>query len=262
MAFSLLNSGCNHSWGVRSHPDNNFFINMYCSTRAIRPANKVFALCTRGSTQGFLPSSPAIRHLTVNTRSLNSPGSIPPIVKKQVSSTGGFSSSPFVGASKVLTLAVSSSLTGVFLKKPVYCQGLTNQSIGVNSVVDSLESLENEVGVKANSNKKLVHKGEIAFGTVIGLCVGYLVKQAGKLVALVIGTGFMFMQYLSYNGFITVNWDRIENSYKQKLDVDKDGRVTTRDLTSKWRKFINFLTYNLQFKTTFLAGFYAGIRYG
>jgi uncharacterized membrane protein (Fun14 family) len=67
---------------------------------------------------------------------------------------------------------------------------------------------------------------------------------------------------MSFKGFITVHWDRIEGSYTNTLDVDKDGKVTTKDLHRKWNTFIGILTHNIQFKSTFLAGFYAGIRYG
>ncbi|KAL0084570.1 FUN14 family-domain-containing protein [Phycomyces blakesleeanus] len=140
--------------------------------------------------------------------------------------------------------------------------GFATQNVGIGSAADALDALQQEAGITTKSNKKLIHKGEIAFGTVLGVCVGYLVKQAGKLVALAIGTGFVFLQYLSYNGFITVHWDRLEGGYKKGFDVDKDGRVTVKDLSSKWNKFIGFLTHNLQFKSTFLVGFYAGIRYG
>jgi uncharacterized membrane protein (Fun14 family) len=67
---------------------------------------------------------------------------------------------------------------------------------------------------------------------------------------------------LSSEGYITVHWDRFERRYVNTLDLDKDGRVTTRDIQSKWQKFISILTNNIQFKSTFLAGFYVGIRFG
>lgn len=67
---------------------------------------------------------------------------------------------------------------------------------------------------------------------------------------------------MAQQGYITVHWDRLEGGYKKALDVDKDGKVSTRDLQSKWQKFINILTSNIQFKSTFLVGFYAGMRYG
>lgn len=61
---------------------------------------------------------------------------------------------------------------------------------------------------------------------------------------------------------MTVHWDRMESSYQRQLDVDKDGKVTHRDVRSRWKGVVSFLTQNIQFKSTFLIGLYAGIRYG
>jgi uncharacterized membrane protein (Fun14 family) len=54
----------------------------------------------------------------------------------------------------------------------------------------------------------------------------------------------------------------MEGKYKNTLDTTGDGRVTKTDLKSKWQVFMNMLTNNIQFKSTFLVGFYAGMRYG
>jgi hypothetical protein len=59
-----------------------------------------------------------------------------------------------------------------------------------------------------------------------------------------------------------VHWDAIENNWRGGLDADKDGRVTGHDLKRKWNTLTGFLTHNLQFKSSFMIGFYAGIRYG
>lgn len=67
---------------------------------------------------------------------------------------------------------------------------------------------------------------------------------------------------MSQQGYITVHWDRLEGRYTKTLDADHDGKVTRRDIHSKWQTFVNLLTNNIQFKSTFLIGFYAGMRYG
>ncbi|KAI9310683.1 FUN14 family-domain-containing protein, partial [Dichotomocladium elegans] len=107
----------------------------------------------------------------------------------------------------------------------------------------------------------VVHKGEIAFGTVLGVCTGYFIKKVGKLLMFMIGLGFVCLQYLSAKSYITVHWDRMAQGYNREFDVDQDGRVTKRDINTKWQMLIRFLTHNLQFKSTFLVGLYAGIRY-
>ena len=67
---------------------------------------------------------------------------------------------------------------------------------------------------------------------------------------------------MSFKGFITVNWDRMESGYNRKLDVDKDGKVTVKDVRKRWNTFVGFLTHGIQFKSTFLVGLYTGLRYG
>jgi hypothetical protein len=54
----------------------------------------------------------------------------------------------------------------------------------------------------------------------------------------------------------------MEHQYNQQLGVGQDGKGTTQALHSKWNEFVNFLTSNIQFKSTFLVGLYAGIHYG
>ncbi|CAM0140307.1 unnamed protein product [Umbelopsis sp. WA50703] len=112
-------------------------------------------------------------------------------------------------------------------------------------------------------SKSLFHTGEITFGAFLGVCTGYLIKKVGKLFAMMVGVGFVFLQYCSSKGFVSVHWDRIENNWwKRGLDVDADGKVTKTDLKNKWNMVVGFLTQNLQFKSSFTAGLYAGIRYG
>ncbi|ORZ24339.1 FUN14 family-domain-containing protein [Absidia repens] len=128
-----------------------------------------------------------------------------------------------------------SMVTGLWVKRPLSCQ---------------------------DAKKSLIHKGELSFGIVLGFCSGYLIKKVGKFFALMVGAGFMFLQYLSLNGYITVHWDRMEGGYKKQMGVDKDGKVTTQTIRSKWDAFVGFMTHNLQFKSTFMVGVYAGIHYG
>ncbi|KAI8997414.1 FUN14 family-domain-containing protein, partial [Pilobolus umbonatus] len=110
--------------------------------------------------------------------------------------------------------------------------------------------------------KPLFRKEELSFGAFLGICTGFLIKKVGKIFAAFVGTGFVFLQYLSHEGYITVNWDRLEGRYTRTLDLDKDGVVTKKDINTRWNSFINLLTQNIQFKSTFLIGLYTGLRYG
>lgn len=163
------------------------------------------------------------------------------------------------GASKILALAtVSSATTPLLFRNPVHCQAAFAQR---NETLDAAVKESNRISAQS-SNKPIFNKGELTFGTFLGICTGFLVKKVGKIFAAFVGTGFVFLQYLSQQGYVTVHWDRLEGRYISTLDKDGDGKVSKRDLHSKWQTFINLLTNNIQFKSTFLIGFYAGMRYG
>ncbi|KAI9489898.1 FUN14 family-domain-containing protein [Zychaea mexicana] len=143
----------------------------------------------------------------------------------------------------------------IMQKHPVACQAVPTTTTAV--------VLEDEQAQQiAHQHRSLIHKGELSFGTLLGLCTGYFIKKMGRLFALMIGMGFVCLQIMSAKGYVTVHWDRMQAGYNKQMDVDQDGRVTVRDVQSKWRKLINLLTKNIQFKSTFLAGLYAGIRFG
>ncbi|KAI7899615.1 FUN14 family-domain-containing protein [Cokeromyces recurvatus] len=163
-----------------------------------------------------------------------------------------------MGIAKIITLAAfSTTTTPLLFQKPVQCQAATF----VNTQQD-YNIKENDKIATGYKNTSLIHKGELTFGTFLGICTGFLIKKVGKIFAAFVGTGFVFLQYLSQQGYVTIHWDRLEGGYTNALDLDKNGKVTRRDLQSRWQKLINFLTNNIQFKSSFLVGFYAGIRYG
>ncbi|RCH94085.1 hypothetical protein CU098_010327 [Rhizopus stolonifer] len=158
-----------------------------------------------------------------------------------------------LGASKIIALATAGTMaTPLLFKKPAQCQAAAY----VHEPTPVMDAIHQTKG-----QKSIFNRGELTFGTFLGLCTGFLVKKVGKLFAAFIGTGFVFLQYLSQQGYVTVHWDRLEGRYNSTFDTDKDGRVTRRDLSSKWQNFVNFLTSNIQFKSTFLVGFFAGLRY-
>ncbi|KAI9281467.1 FUN14 family-domain-containing protein [Sporodiniella umbellata] len=156
-----------------------------------------------------------------------------------------------IGASKILPLAtLSTASLSLFARKPVQCEALHTIPTQVNRDAYS------------QSQTPLIRKGELTFGTFLGVCTGFLIKKVGKLFAAFVGTMFVFVQYLSGEGYVTVNWSRFENKYTKTLDMDGDGKVTTKDLQSRWKRVMAVLTNNIQFKSTFLVGFYVGLRYG
>ncbi|KAF8932813.1 FUN14 domain-containing protein 1 [Dissophora ornata] len=111
-------------------------------------------------------------------------------------------------------------------------------------------------------NDSMFNSKELTFGMAMGMCSGYLFKKLGKLMMLVVGLGFVWMQLLTSSGYIQVNWVLIESKFKERLDVDKDGKVTMNDAKHGFRWLMKLLTKNFQFKSAYVGGWALGFRYG
>jgi len=89
----------------------------------------------------------------------------------------------------------------------------------------------------------------------MGLCSGYLFKKLGKLMMLVVGFGFVWLQLLTSSGHIQVNWPLIERRFKETFDADGDGKITLNDARYGFRWLMQLLTKNFQFKATYVGGY-------
>ena len=67
-----------------------------------------------------------------------------------------------------------------------------------------------------------------SFGSVVGFCSGYAVKQAGKLAAVGIGTGFIALQTAASLGYIDVNWTKVKDDAIKKVDVVSETELFRR----------------------------------
>eukprot|EP00026_Physarum_polycephalum_P016617 Phypoly_transcript_17565.p1 GENE.Phypoly_transcript_17565~~Phypoly_transcript_17565.p1 ORF type:complete len:205 (+),score=17.47 Phypoly_transcript_17565:162-776(+) len=96
--------------------------------------------------------------------------------------------------------------------------------------------------------------GRISFGFLTGFVAGYAAKKIGKFVLIAVGTFFLLVQYLSYRGYMSVNWANV---------VDRASPIT--DPTAR-RRFIHtiitILTHNLLMKTGFVTGMGLGFKLG
>ncbi|KAI8987599.1 FUN14 family-domain-containing protein [Mycotypha africana] len=219
------------------------------TTRIIH--NDAVKLCSRQNLNNALRSPPA-RQYSIASKVFNKDAFAKPIKPTFIQ----FTPKP----SKILAVAAATTTfaTPLLYKAPVHCEAAFARS----SVATATTTPPLDTKVSTKDQERLLRRGELTFGTFLGLCTGYLVKKVGKVFAAFVGTGFIFLQYLSQQGYVTIHWDRLESGYNKTLDLDKDGRVTRRDIHTKWQGFVNFLTNNIQFKSTFLVGFYVGVRYG
>ncbi len=90
----------------------------------------------------------------------------------------------------------------------------------------------------------------LGFGGIAGWCVGFTLKKFAKMAALVVGTVFIAIQYLAYNQYVTVDWEKIRQT------------VPDSSLQQLWMALMSVFTYNFPFAGAFAAGFLLGFRKG
>eukprot|EP00588_Corethron_pennatum_P009011 CAMPEP_0194267474 /NCGR_PEP_ID=MMETSP0169-20130528/1954_1 /TAXON_ID=218684 /ORGANISM="Corethron pennatum, Strain L29A3" /LENGTH=205 /DNA_ID=CAMNT_0039008307 /DNA_START=88 /DNA_END=705 /DNA_ORIENTATION=+ len=104
--------------------------------------------------------------------------------------------------------------------------------------------------------------GEVSYGFVSGFCAGFALKKAGKVVAVVFGTGFVIIQSLSYAGYIEVNVNKVSEDVTKALDQTGDGKLDVNDIESISDKAMEILHYNIPAGGGFATGVIAGVRAG
>ena len=116
--------------------------------------------------------------------------------------------------------------------------------------------------------KSIVSLYQLSFGTVCGLCAGVFIKKGLKLIATVLGAGFVLLQYLASRNMLKINWSSMESAYKSGVDSlagtprALDEHKAGSPLVRIWKNTINFLTANFQQRATFVAGLVLGMRLG
>jgi uncharacterized membrane protein (Fun14 family) len=93
--------------------------------------------------------------------------------------------------------------------------------------------------------------GEIGIGGIGGFVVGYALKKIAKVVAIFLGIGFLGLQYLSYKGFISIDYSALQTWILSLLG--KSNGVQT---------WVTDLIIHLPFGAAFAGGFYFGLKKG
>lgn len=100
---------------------------------------------------------------------------------------------------------------------------------------------------------------KLGYGGILGLCVGYTVKETGKIAAYFIGGTFIFLKGLQYAGFIEIKWENIKNYLIRNIDTDGDGTLGISDLTNYTRKFMKIMVFEAPIAGGFATGFYMSL---
>jgi len=93
--------------------------------------------------------------------------------------------------------------------------------------------------------------GVVGIGGIGGFVVGYALKKLVKVVILLLGLGFLLLEYLAYKGVITVNFSALQD-WASEIWVPTSG-------------FFIYLTQfsaHLPFGASFALGLYIGLKKG
>ncbi|CAK9043619.1 unnamed protein product [Durusdinium trenchii] len=114
------------------------------------------------------------------------------------------------------------------------------------------------------SVEELVPFGQtVSVGGLMGVCSGFALKKVGKLAAGLFGGLFCLQQALAYQGYVTVNWSKVEKDLTEVLDVNKDGKLDAGDVNEGYTKVLKVLQSNTAgLSGGFAGGFLLGVRLG
>lgn len=87
--------------------------------------------------------------------------------------------------------------------------------------------------------------GQIGYGFLMGYSSGFCLKKVSKLVAFSVGGLFIIIQTLSFNGYMQVNYEKVEKAAEKVLDVNHDGKVDAKDAEAAYDKLSEVLGYHM-----------------
>ena len=95
---------------------------------------------------------------------------------------------------------------------------------------------------------------QLGAGGVAGLVAGYAIKKLFKLLAILVGLIFIFLQYLAWKGFIDIHYDNIYATVQAMLQ--QSGTVVTEF------NIPAFITANIPMAGSFVVGLGVGFKKG
>jgi len=89
----------------------------------------------------------------------------------------------------------------------------------------------------------------MTLGGFLGFATGYAFKIFGKGLLLVFGVEALFLQYMAWKGFISIDWGLIANRSSESFGYHF------------WWRVLTFLTFNIPCSSTFIPSLYVGATY-
>ncbi len=91
--------------------------------------------------------------------------------------------------------------------------------------------------------------GEVGIGAIGGFLVGYALKKVAKILAVILGLGFLVLQYLAYKGIIVINYEALQDWVLHLLGMTEGAQSVVVDVLS-----------HVPFGASFAFGLYMGFR--
>ncbi|XP_043678440.1 FUN14 domain-containing protein 1A isoform X3 [Vespula pensylvanica] len=113
-----------------------------------------------------------------------------------------------------------------------------------------LDKILGDVGKKSATK-------QIIIGTTSGWVTGFLTMKVGKVAAFAVGGGIIILQIAAHQGYINVNWDKIQRKAEKFTDKVEEK------ITGEGPRFIDkvgtWWRTNSYVATSFLGGFIIGL---
>ena len=74
-----------------------------------------------------------------------------------------------------------------------------------------------------------------------------------------LSTSFIPLQFGSAQGYVNINWKKMQGDVVRAVDPDGDGQLTKKDAKLLWKRFLAFAQRNLPSSSGFAGGFVLGI---
>ncbi|KAL4661796.1 hypothetical protein H8957_015206 [Semnopithecus entellus] len=101
---------------------------------------------------------------------------------------------------------------------------------------------------------------QIVMGGITGWCAGFLFQKVGKLAATAVGGGFLLLQIASHNGYVQIDWKRVEKDVnKAKRQIKKQANKAAPEINNLIEEATEFIKQNIGIYSGFVGGFLLGL---
>lgn len=102
---------------------------------------------------------------------------------------------------------------------------------------------------------------DLSVSAAFGACVGVAVKKLTKDAMYGVGLGFIGLQTLSYLGYVSIDWGKVEKDIIKVVDQNNDGKLDKDDVMIISKKLLEILKKGLPNAAGFTTGFAVGLKF-